>query len=221
MRHSFALPAPTDNIPARMVLTTLDSAVYWATSSPYGPVHVNCPFREPLDNNKKKWSLSCLEGLDFWMGSADPFTKYMHLQHSFASESQGHMIEVLNLIKGAKKGVLLLGAIHTEDDIWAVLLLAKHLLWPVVADILSGLRLRKYTSSFSDIRENFIFVDHLDHSLISNAYRDWAHADVILQVHSCSSGVCVCVRGCIYIYIVMIWTANNNNLIEQQIILDH
>ncbi|KAJ6357007.1 hypothetical protein OIU78_004991 [Salix suchowensis] len=37
VRFTFSLPAPTDNIPARMVLTTIDSAVHWATSLPFGP----------------------------------------------------------------------------------------------------------------------------------------------------------------------------------------
>ncbi|KAA8532823.1 hypothetical protein F0562_033059 [Nyssa sinensis] len=185
VRFFYGLPAPTDDIPARMVLTTIDSAVYLATSSPCGPVHINCPFREPLDNSLRKWMLSCLKGLDFWISSADPFTKYIQLQHSYpCNDAQGQMAEVLKVIQGANQGLLLIGAIHSEDDVWAALLLAKHLLWPVVADVLSGLRLRKYFSSFSEIEEKFLFVDHLDHSLLSNSVRSWAQADVIVQIGS-------------------------------------
>lgn len=77
VRFFFNLPAPTDGITARMVLTTVDSAVYLATSSPYGPVHINCPFREPLENSPHNWKKSCLDGLDFWISSTQPFTKYI------------------------------------------------------------------------------------------------------------------------------------------------
>ncbi|XP_017218695.1 protein PHYLLO, chloroplastic isoform X10 [Daucus carota subsp. sativus] len=185
VRHFYGLPVPTDIIPARMVLTSVDSAVYWATSSPCGPVHINCPFREPLDSSPKNWMLSCLKGLNSWMMSADPFTNYVNIQHTFPSnEAHGSLREIVNIMKGAKRGVLVLGAISSEDDIWAALLLAKHLLWPVVADILSGLRMRMYTSSFSEIRGNFVFVDHLDHTLLSDAVRDWAQADVFVQIGS-------------------------------------
>lgn len=185
MRFFFGLPVPTDHIPARMILTTLDSAVYWATSSPCGPVHINCPFREPLENSPKEWMLSCLKGLDSWMSSAEPFTKYIQLQHSHApDDSQGQMAEVIEVIQGAKQGLLLIGAITTEDDIWAALLLAKHLCWPVVADILSGLRLRKLSTSFQEIEDNVLFLDHLDHALLSDFVRVWAQADVIIQVYS-------------------------------------
>ncbi|CAL5421440.1 unnamed protein product [Camellia sinensis] len=183
-RFFYGLPAPTDSILARMVLTTLDSAVYWATSSPYGPVHINCPFREPLDNSPRQWMLSCLKGLDFWMSSAQPFTKYFQVQYSYACNgTHSQVADVLEVIQGAKQGLLLIGAIHREDDIWAALLLAKHLSWPVVADILSGLRLRKYLT-YLDIEKNFLFIDHLDHSLLSNSVRGWAHADVIVQIGS-------------------------------------
>lgn len=182
VRHFYGLPVPTDIIPARMVLTSVDSAVHWATSSPRGPVHINCPFREPLENSPKNWTLSCLKGLNSWMMSAEPYTNYIKIQNSFATH--GSLTNVLNVIKGAKRGIILLGAIHTEDDIWAALLLAKHLLWPVVADILSGLRMRMSATSFSEISENFVFIDHLDHTLLANAVRDWAQADVIIQIGS-------------------------------------
>ncbi|XP_057963060.1 protein PHYLLO, chloroplastic isoform X2 [Malania oleifera] len=185
VRFFFSLPPPTDHIPARMVLTTLDSALYWATSSPSGPVHINCPFREPLESSPRKWMLNCLEGLDFWMSSDEPFTKYIQVQNSHAcNDTQYQMAEVLEVIQRASQGLLLFGALRTEDEMWAALLIAKHLRWPVVADILSGLRLRKLLISFHEVEENFLFVDYLDHVLLSELVRNKAHADVIIQVAS-------------------------------------
>lgn len=183
MRFFFGLPVPTDQIPARMVLTTLDSAVHRATSSPCGPVHINCPFREPLESSPSPWNLACLNGLHVWMSSAEAFTKYIQLQASQTSaDTFGQMAEVLKVINGARNGILLLGSIHSEDEIWAAFLLAKHISWPIVADVLSGLRLRKSSSSFLEIEKNFFFVDHLDHALLSDSVRKWLKFDVIIQV---------------------------------------
>ncbi|XP_062111267.1 protein PHYLLO, chloroplastic isoform X2 [Humulus lupulus] len=185
VRFFFSLPAPSDCIPARLVLTTVDSAVHWATSSPGGPVHINCPFREPLENSPSKWMSSCLKGLDFWINSAEPFTKYFDEHCAHACKVCPHdMSEVVNAIQKANKGILIIGGIHTVDEMWAVLLLAKHLSWPVVADILSGLRLRKLLTSFPEIKANILFIDHLDHSLLSDVVRDWMHVDVIIQIGS-------------------------------------
>ncbi|XP_056164428.1 protein PHYLLO, chloroplastic isoform X3 [Syzygium oleosum] len=180
VRYFFSLPVPSDHIPARMVLTTLDSAVHWATSAPGGPVHLNCPFREPLDGRPEMWMRSCLNGLDFWMANTEPFTKYIQVQHYHSNtDATRQMEEILKSIQASDRGLLLLGAIHSEDDIWAVLLLAKHLCWPVVADILSGLRLRRLSSA-----ENILFLDHLDHALISNSFQNWMQVDVVIQIGS-------------------------------------
>ncbi|XP_048134972.1 protein PHYLLO, chloroplastic isoform X2 [Rhodamnia argentea] len=180
VRYFFSLPVPSDRIPARMALTTLDSAVHWATSAPCGPVHVNCPFREPPDGRPEKWMLSCLNGLDLWMTNAEPFTKYIQVQHyHLNADATRKMEEILKSIQALDRGLLLLCAIHSEDDIWAALLLAKHLCWPVVADILSGLRLRRLSSV-----ENILFLDHLDHALISDSFKNWMQVDVVIQIGS-------------------------------------
>ncbi|KAK1425534.1 hypothetical protein QVD17_20887 [Tagetes erecta] len=181
VRRFFSLPAPTDIISTRMVLTTLDSAVYHATSSPCGPVHINCSFREPLENTPQEWSENCMKGLEFWVSSGQPFTNYINSNNSFASSN---LADVLGIIQGAKRGLLLIGAIFKEDDICAALLLAKQLKWPVIADILSGLRLRRYNRSLSKPNEGILFVDHLDHCLLSSEVKQWIKPDAIVQIGS-------------------------------------
>lgn len=166
-----------------MVLTTVDSAVYWATCSPCGPVHINCCFREPLENSPRNWMRSCLDKLDIWISSTQPFTKYMKLQSSYAHNASYVLTaEVAKMIKNSKRGLLVVGAIEREDEMWAALILAQHLSWPIVADILSGLRLRKLLTSYHDYEKNFVFIDHFDHVLLCDAARQWAELDVIIQV---------------------------------------
>ncbi|KAK1268062.1 hypothetical protein QJS04_geneDACA006670 [Acorus gramineus] len=183
VRFFFGLPPPTDEIPARMVLTTIDSAVYSATQVPKGPVHINCSFREPLEDIPCEWTLDCLKGLDLWISKAEPFTQYINIHnlHAFGG-FHGKFVEIVEIIQNSCRGLLLIGAIHTEDEIWAALVLAKHLKWPVITDILSGLRLRKVLTSVSDIEKHIFFVDHFDHALFSDAVRSQAQPDVVVQV---------------------------------------
>lgn len=202
----YSLPTPSDEVPARMVLTTIDSALHLATSTPCGPVHINCPFREPLDSETDQWSLSCLKGLDFWMSNTEPFTRYISANSSFACDGiHGQIVAVVEAIQRANKGLLVIGEIRKEDDIWAAQLLAKHLSWPVIVDILSGLRLRKYFSQ-AEVENNFYFIDHLDHLLLSDSIRELAHADVIIQIGSriTSKRICQMMEDsfpCTYIFV--------------------
>ncbi|GER31893.1 2-succinyl-5-enolpyruvyl-6-hydroxy-3-cyclohexene-1-carboxylate synthase [Striga asiatica] len=177
VRHFFSLPPPTDEISAKYVLTTIDSAFLKSTSSPVGPIHINCPFREPLASTSKTWSHKCLSGLDTWISNAEPLTRHSLTCYSNVKEQ---MVEVVKLVKGANQGILVLGSIQKEDDMWAALLLAKHLLWPIAVDIQSGLRLRKYVSTFLDSKD-ILFVDQLDQLLLSESVREWMRADVIIQ----------------------------------------
>jgi isochorismate synthase/2-succinyl-5-enolpyruvyl-6-hydroxy-3-cyclohexene-1-carboxylate synthase/2-succinyl-6-hydroxy-2,4-cyclohexadiene-1-carboxylate synthase/O-succinylbenzoate synthase len=65
---------------------------------------------------------------------------------------------------------------------WAVALLARHLSWPVAADILSGLRMRKVLNSFPELDKNILFIDYIDQILLSDSVKSWINPDVIVQV---------------------------------------
>ncbi|XP_006647426.2 protein PHYLLO, chloroplastic [Oryza brachyantha] len=185
VRHFFSLPPPDDQIYARMVLTTVDSAAYYSMQAPQGPVHINCAFREPLDYRHEDWNTDCLKGLDKWFINGGPYTRYVRMKTvSALGNFSCSVMEVLEVIKNANQGLLLVGAIHSEDDIWAVALLARHLSWPVAADVLSGLRMRKVQNSFLGLDKSILFTDHIDQILLSESVKNWISPDVIIQIGS-------------------------------------
>lgn len=61
VRWAVDLPPPDDAMPARVVLSTIDTAVRHAKGNLAGPVHLNCQFREPLTPATVDWSRTCLQ----------------------------------------------------------------------------------------------------------------------------------------------------------------
>uniref|UniRef100_A0A0D3F6X5 Mandelate racemase/muconate lactonizing enzyme C-terminal domain-containing protein n=1 Tax=Oryza barthii TaxID=65489 RepID=A0A0D3F6X5_9ORYZ len=153
--------------------------------APQGPVHINCAFREPLDYGYQDWSVDCLKGLDKWFINREPYTRYLGMKMVSALGNYScSVMEVLEIVKNANQGLLLVGAIHTEDDIWAVTLLARHLSWPIAADVLSGLRMRKVQKSIPGLDKSICFIDHIDQILLSESVKSWKTPDVIVQIGS-------------------------------------
>ncbi|MBU0982519.1 MAG: 2-succinyl-5-enolpyruvyl-6-hydroxy-3-cyclohexene-1-carboxylic-acid synthase [candidate division Zixibacteria bacterium] len=135
--HDF--PCPSADIDPRYVLTTIDQAVYRATRMPSGPVHLNTPFREPLaplpDGSVH---VAYFEPLKGWQNSQSPFTIY---EQSDALLSDSQIADVVKRLNTTERGALAVGRLEREVDISAARELADTLKWPVIADIMSGLRL--------------------------------------------------------------------------------
>ena len=89
---------------------------FYALQNPPGPVHINCPFRDPLYCPDHK----IVQG------------KPMQLQFP------RHRVDPYKTEK--TKGLILIGRLPNPNDVLAVLEMAERLRWPVCADILSHCR---------------------------------------------------------------------------------
>jgi 2-succinyl-5-enolpyruvyl-6-hydroxy-3-cyclohexene-1-carboxylate synthase len=159
------MPAPDDRILARAVLGTIDFAFARAMGPLPGPVHVNCMFREPLEPTYvEEFDRACLHGLERWMESGKPLVEYL----DFSPFSKGG---IEHLIEGARNGVIVAGSVLDADDQQAILALARHIQWPILADITSNLRLV----------DDPLIIHHIDHLLLHPRFADQI-PEVVIQL---------------------------------------
>jgi len=135
VRWYAGLPAP-DDAPARYVVTTVDQAVHRAMTSPVGPVHLNCPYREPFLPSTPDAD----DGAQAPLRAGDEaYTRYTAAKPAVGADDLGACVAVL---QGASRGWLVVGGLRAHDDATAVTRLAAALGWPLFPDVASGLRLR-------------------------------------------------------------------------------
>jgi 2-succinyl-5-enolpyruvyl-6-hydroxy-3-cyclohexene-1-carboxylate synthase len=103
-------------MPEKAIRSKIAEAVFRARHPHPGPVHINCPFREPLYPPKSE----CNTGKPILLEAAN----------SWPLPSK----ELLG------KGIVMIGRLPKRSDIHAALAIAKKLKWPVFADLLSSAR---------------------------------------------------------------------------------
>ena len=123
VRWYFEIPCPDSNIPAGFIGSTIAHAVYRATHAPKGPVHINCLFREPF-----------LSELDL------ETLPSVHYEQIHTTLSQVAIEQWAKKLSQIEKGVIVVGALTSTRSLKSILTLAEILDWPILPDILSGLR---------------------------------------------------------------------------------
>ncbi|UXO87230.1 MULTISPECIES: 2-succinyl-5-enolpyruvyl-6-hydroxy-3-cyclohexene-1-carboxylic-acid synthase [Bacillus] len=113
----------------RYVQTAAARANHMSMQEPKGPVQVNVPLREPL-----------LPDL-----SIDPFAREESDTKKVLASGQAFpndrvMSEIVTALNQSKKGMIVAGELHTQEEKEAVLRLSKALHLPILADPLSLLR---------------------------------------------------------------------------------
>jgi 2-succinyl-5-enolpyruvyl-6-hydroxy-3-cyclohexene-1-carboxylate synthase len=162
------MPCPDDRIPASMVLSAVDQAVFRAMNSPRGPVHINCMFREPLSPEKDGANpRRVLRGLKVWLRRRAPLTR-RPVSKPIAGDPP--LAELEDMARGGRRGVIVAGALHSPRDTASVRALARKWRWPLLPDVLSGLRLGRPAP---------LVVSHADLALLSGGIPP---ADVVVHV---------------------------------------
>lgn len=180
VRWDADLIPPSPDVPLRNTVSVVSHA-YKLSTSPFdsGPVHINCQFREPLNPVSIEWNKEVsLQGLESWLTGKHPFTivgnnNYIHRSSSFQIESS-----ILQKIVNCPRGLLVVGETSGPEDVSAAKEIAALLGWPVVADILSGMRV----GSAETERVNLI--DCMDHLLLQQDVWEQLRPDVILHLGS-------------------------------------
>jgi 2-succinyl-5-enolpyruvyl-6-hydroxy-3-cyclohexene-1-carboxylate synthase len=164
VRHALELSCPDQNIPAPKFLQQLDRALVSLFGRSQGPVHINCPFREPLapDDDSRD------------------YTEY--LRDSESALDRPSFPEAVNtpiptelpaLLAAARRGVIVAGKLDRDTQRESVLRLAARLGWPILPDIQSGLRIGGRPDTI---------ICHVDQILLSKATGADLRPDFVLHI---------------------------------------
>ena len=119
------LPAPVSEQDGAYIRTTIDHAVHRACA---GPVHLNCMFREPLlEEDRVEKSIPAMS----WSAEERPQTQYSSAAGTTVAPSQ----RLVQNICEAQRGLIVVGRLQSHEEGKAIHALAKHLGWPLMADI--------------------------------------------------------------------------------------
>lgn len=122
---SIDLPRPSPDIPARWLVSTLDSAMAQLLN---GALHINCPFAEPLYGGDEQCYASWSAALGDWWQQNQPWLR----------EIDPHQILVQpdwDLWR-QKRGVVIAGRMQAEEG-QKVAKWAATMGWPLISDLLS------------------------------------------------------------------------------------
>ena len=122
---SLNLPRPSQDIPARWLVSTLDSAMSQLEG---GALHINCPFAEPLYGVMDDTGLLWQKALGQWWESDQPWLREMR--------ATGVIHQSDWPVWRQKRGVVVVGKVSAAEGI-EVAAWAKILGWPLIGDVLS------------------------------------------------------------------------------------
>jgi 2-succinyl-5-enolpyruvyl-6-hydroxy-3-cyclohexene-1-carboxylate synthase len=164
------LPCPDIAITPAYVLSTLAQALLRARS---GPVHLNCPFREPLGPMPDRTDAErYLIPLSTWRRSHDPYSVVIPGTRRMDELSASGLDD---LLPAHTRVLVIAGGGLSEADALAVNQLAGQRGWPIVSDISSGLH-------FGPQRKGI--VRHVDALVNRDGFPDELRPERILQVGS-------------------------------------
>lgn len=134
LQWSMDLSTPDSSISPETVLTTVDRAFQ---SLRHGPVHLNCPFREPLTPLPDRTDAEAyLISLHDWSRSHRPYTTNIP---SISQPDELSLSDLKELLGDNPRLLIIAGGGCNEAEALAIEQLAEQQAWPIVSDVSSGL----------------------------------------------------------------------------------
>jgi 2-succinyl-5-enolpyruvyl-6-hydroxy-3-cyclohexene-1-carboxylate synthase len=140
VRWSFELPCPGDELDPAFFLSTASEAFSRATgdaASAPGPVHLNCPFREPLAPRVVEHRGATDPRVVAWATDVErrPWRSIERVDRGVELDGTAAAI-----LRSAERGAVCVGAIDDPRTSESVVATARALGWPIVADLAAQVR---------------------------------------------------------------------------------
>jgi 2-succinyl-5-enolpyruvyl-6-hydroxy-3-cyclohexene-1-carboxylate synthase len=119
------LPCPHESLDENFIRSQAANAVF--QSMRMGPVHVNCPFREPL----------------FFEPQPQKEGRCQYFSWPQLSLDEKTTADCRQMLQNARRGIILIGRLPLYTNLSPLMNLAKERAWPVWADLLSQARCQK------------------------------------------------------------------------------
>ncbi|MGH2639209.1 MAG: 2-succinyl-5-enolpyruvyl-6-hydroxy-3-cyclohexene-1-carboxylic-acid synthase, partial [Rhabdochlamydiaceae bacterium] len=159
------IPAVEPQLSDEWLGSIIAQAIFRSMLPPSGPVHLNCQFREPFFSDTKYEA---------------PLSTHYEPTHSMMTNTSLH--KWAEQLSSYKKGVIIAGSMAPSKQYSAIFALAEKLDWPIIADLMSGLRSEMSHStlipyfidllkSIKDLEPDCIL--HLGDRLISKPLQAW------------------------------------------------
>ncbi|MBO1911154.1 2-succinyl-5-enolpyruvyl-6-hydroxy-3-cyclohexene-1-carboxylic-acid synthase, partial [Microvirga sp. 3-52] len=162
VKYSVDLPLAEDNTDVDdFIVRHVQRAASVALTAPYGPIHLNVPFREPLL-------------IDFEMDiPTSTFIQRMK-GNDLLDTSIIHFVN--DILNKTEKGLLVIGELPIGINTKLFWNFAKALNWPVLCDPLSNLRAKVPTNCMD------LCIDNYDALLKSNRFKEKAIPDTVIRL---------------------------------------
>ncbi|MBN1638829.1 MAG: 2-succinyl-5-enolpyruvyl-6-hydroxy-3-cyclohexene-1-carboxylic-acid synthase, partial [Ignavibacteriales bacterium] len=150
------------------LLTITDMVFEKATITDIGPVHINFPFKKPLEPKTNDINISDNEN-----------KKYLTLAKTiFKNESSEKRLNlnidsIFKVLSGKPKGLIIAGLYTNKTDFSLIAKISNKLNYPILADGLSGFRLGKHSKTNVIIN----YSSYINSELFESKYK----ADIILR----------------------------------------
>lgn len=138
MRARLLLPCADPGRPLDWLLSAVDEAVDRTRGPHPGPVQLNLPLRKPLEPGPGTLPETWSAGLEPWLAGTHAWRAGGYGRPGIDEDSAAGLKDFLS---GARRPLVLLGRTRSEHEMAAVRDMTRRLGLPLLADLLSGLRL--------------------------------------------------------------------------------
>lgn len=138
------LGAPSIEISPLALTSSLSNLIHKSLFPQKGPVHLNCAFREPLEDTIIPLPEKYLNLASEQIKRSGPSTRYMNLN---TTPTKSDIAEIAQILKSSKSAILVIGSLNPNEDKTPVIEFINKFNCPTYFDVSSSL---KYQFNLSD-----------------------------------------------------------------------